>query len=179
LRSHRILQRLEAARDPANDPVAQKVSELFGRPETTRIPLNDELIAKAHRRKLLGNPPTSPDKYTIGDEVIWEALLASVRDDLIVVTRDRTYLSNEQILAREFRDSTQHNLLLVTTKVTEAVKMLGRIPPAKLIEEEDRIDDEEKCPECGGRGEFYGYEGSDGDEAAWFECTKCGYMEFV
>jgi hypothetical protein len=39
---------------------------------------------------LLGNPPSSPDKITIGDEVIWELLLAKLREDLIVVTGDGT-----------------------------------------------------------------------------------------
>lgn len=178
-KARNILHQIEAARDPANDPVAEKVTELFSRSETTRIPLTDDLIGKAHRRKLLGNPPASPDKYTIGDEVIWEALLARVRDDLIVITRDRTFLTNEQILAREFRAATGRELLLVTTKVTEALKKLGEIPPPKLVEEEDRISEEEKCPQCGARGDFFGYEGSDGDEAAWFECRACGYMEFV
>jgi len=39
--------------------------------------------------------------------------------------------------------------------------------------------DEETCPRCGQKGEVFGYEGSDGDEAAWFECPHCGYFSGI
>jgi hypothetical protein len=37
----------------------------------------------------------------------------------------------------------------------------------------------ESCPRCGQEGQTVGYEGSDGDEAAWFECPHCGFWEFI
>ena len=37
--------------------------------------------------------------------------------------------------------------------------------------------EEEQCPRCGQQGQTCGYEGSDGDEAAWFECQHCGLFE--
>ncbi len=36
--------------------------------------------------------------------------------------------------------------------------------------------DDGRCPNCGSTGEIYGYEGSDGDEFAWFECHTCGHF---
>jgi hypothetical protein len=38
------------------------------------------------------------------------------------------------------------------------------------------ISSEEICPKCGEKGEINGYEGSDGDEFHWFECSKCGHF---
>jgi hypothetical protein len=40
-----------------------------------------------------------------------------------------------------------------------------------------RPADEETCPRCGQLGNIFGYEGSDGDEFAWFECRHCGLFE--
>ena len=39
------------------------------------------------------------------------------------------------------------------------------------------IDDEEKCPNCGQKGEIFGYEGGDGDSFCWFECDHCGHFQ--
>jgi CheY-like chemotaxis protein len=46
-------------------------------------------------------------------------------------------------------------------------------------EQHRQMSDDEKCPQCGKQGEIVGYEGSDGDEACWFECQKCGYTELL
>jgi hypothetical protein len=43
----------------------------------------DEIIQKAHRRKLAGNPPTS-DSYSIGDEINWEIILANVKENMTI-----------------------------------------------------------------------------------------------
>ena len=45
--------------------------------------LTQKNIFYANNRKLLGNPPTSPDKHTIGDEIIWEMILENIKDDYI------------------------------------------------------------------------------------------------
>ncbi|MBD2071878.1 DUF4935 domain-containing protein [Leptolyngbya sp. FACHB-671] len=176
-KSQLVIQKLETAKKRNEDPVAQKFDAIFNHPSTTNIVLTDVLINKAYQRKLLGNPPTSDGKITIGDEVIWESLLSRVREDLIIVAQDKTYVDNLEVLASEFQSITNKKLLLVTEKVYEALRRLGEIPPPRLVEEEDRIDNEEKCPKCGARGEICGFEGSDGDEAAWFECNACGHIE--
>ncbi|MBC8726753.1 hypothetical protein F6X37_36380, partial [Paraburkholderia sp. 31.1] len=47
---------------------------------------------------MLGKPPTSPGKDTIGDELIWETLVACVKDDLIIVSGDKTFSNNIPVL---------------------------------------------------------------------------------
>lgn len=143
-KSSSIISRLEATKKRSEDPVAQKFDTIFNHPSTIQISLSNQLIEKAYQRKLLGNPPTSSDKITIGDEVIWEGLLSEVKEDLIIVTRDQTYVNNLEILEIEFKKITNNNLILVTGKVSEAFKKIGETPPPKLVEEEDRIDYEEK-----------------------------------
>ena len=174
-----IVNSLEAAKKRERDPVAIKFDMIFNHPSAIQIALSDRLIEKAHRRKLLGNPPTSSDKTTIGDEVIWEALLADVKEDLIIVTRDKTYINNLEILETEFQAVTRKKLILVTGKVSEALKKIGEIPPPRLVEEENRIEDEEICPSCGERGEISGFDGNDGDIAVWFQCFSCGHVEIL
>ena len=125
--------------DENTDPIARAVLNLYGDPEVNRINLKDVAIEKAHRRKLLGNPPCSPDKYTIGDEVIWELLL-ELKEDLIIVTTDSTYDDNFPILRDEYKDKTGRNLLLITDKLSEAVKKIGEIPPEELVSAEEKED---------------------------------------
>lgn len=80
---------------PSADPVYTKFLEVVGAKGVVVLPTTDLLVARAQRRKILGNPPNSPDKITVGDELIWEALLEGVRTiwslcratALLVVTR--------------------------------------------------------------------------------------------
>jgi hypothetical protein len=96
-------------------------------------------ISNAQTRKLLGNPPSSPDKHTIGDEVIWELLLTNLHDDLIVVTRDSTYEQNMPLLKQEYQQTTGgHKLLLVAKNLSEAVATIGKQPAPELIEAEQK-----------------------------------------
>jgi hypothetical protein len=118
------------------DPIAQKFLALVNNPVVLNLPLTDGAFALARKRKLLGNPPTSPDKYTIGDEVIWELLIGNLKDDLIIVTKDHTYYENLPLLQEEFQQRTGHQLRLVTENFSEALKALGEIPSAELIEAE-------------------------------------------
>jgi rRNA-processing protein FCF1 len=181
------------------DPVAQKFTAFISDPAVIRFGLTDAVIAAAHRRKLLGNPPSSPDKYTIGDEVIWEMLLANMQDDLIVLTRDHTFHENLSLLAEEFNKRTGRRLILVTRTLSEALKKVGEAPTQELIaiekEEAKRLDspplsefsqeqlknmlNREICPRCGKDGTIAGFEGSDGDGMDWFECRNCGLFEDI
>jgi hypothetical protein len=123
--------------DESSDPIAREVLALFADTAVQKFELDDAAIEKAHRRKLLGNPPCSPDKYTIGDEVIWELLL-KLREDLIIVTRDSTYDDHFPILRDEYKDKTGRNLLLITGKLSEAVQKIGEIPPEELLRAEEK-----------------------------------------
>ena len=127
---------LQVIEDDKKDPVAQKLFTIWADAAVTILEPSDELVDKAFRRKLLGNPPTSPDTYTVGDELIWELLLANMKEDLIVVTGDRTFLENKALLQGEFSLRTGKTLILITEKFSSALKAAGKIPSDKLIDVE-------------------------------------------
>lgn len=148
------------------------------------LPTTSESIGRAHQRKLLGRPPTSPDKHTIGNELIWETILAGAKSDLIVVSRDKAFLDNAALLKREFEVIDYRKLILVTPKLSEALAGAGQ-PSEKVKAAEDSIRAEPreahlhtKCSKCGGYLEETGYEGSDGDSAWWLYCPRCGHEVF-
>ena len=124
--------------DEKKDPVAQKFLALAADAAVTNLKLTDQAIDKAQRRKLLGNPPCSPDKYSVGDEVIWELLLEHLSEDLIVVTKDHTFHENISLLSEEYQQRTGRKLLLVTEKFSEALKTIGQAPTQELIEAEKK-----------------------------------------
>ena len=123
--------------DEKKDSVAQAILALSQDSAVKCFKLNQAVIATAHRRKLLGNPPSSPDKYTVGDEVIWEVLLANVKEDLIIVTDDETYPENFPLLAEEYHQRTKRKLLLVTERFDHALKAIGQTPTPDLVEAEE------------------------------------------
>ena len=92
------------ATDISLDPVNTAFEDLVR--VTTIYPITQKNIFDANNRKLLGNPPTSPDKHTIGDEIIWEMILENIKDDLIIVSRDKTISQNFSILKTEFESKT-------------------------------------------------------------------------
>src|SRR3989304_9214476 len=125
--------------DDKKDPVAQKLLALWTDPAVTILEPSDELVDKAFRRKLLGNPPTSSGKHTIRDELIWELLLANMKEDLVVVTGDRSFLDNKALLQEEFSSRTGRTLKDITEKFSSALKTAGKTPSEKLIKVEKQI----------------------------------------
>jgi len=125
--------------DDKKDPVTQKLFALWADAAVTILEPSDELVDKAFRRKLLGNPPTSPGKYTVGDELIWELLLANMKEDLVVVTGDRSFLDNKALLQEEFSSRTGKTLKDITEKFSSALKTAGKTPSEKLIKVEKQI----------------------------------------
>jgi len=124
--------------DEKKDPIAQKFLALAADAADPPLKLTDQAIDMAHRRKLLGNPPCSPGKYSVGDEVIWELLLGNMKEDLIVVTRDNTFHDNLSLLREEYQHRTGRTLLLVTDMFSKALKTIGQAPSKKLIEAEKK-----------------------------------------
>ncbi|MGI6510661.1 MAG: PIN domain-containing protein [Erysipelotrichaceae bacterium] len=123
--------------DPAADPVARAFRDLARDPAVRVFRRTEDLITRAHRRKLLGNPPKSPGTGTIGDEVIWETLLLNLKEDLIFITRDRTYRYHTAYLTEEYRERTG-GALTITDRVSDALKMTERPPSAALVRFEGR-----------------------------------------
>jgi hypothetical protein len=167
-----------------SDPVLVAFEKLVSSAKV--IGFNETLIERARRRKILGQPPTTPDKHTIGDELIWESLLTWKEDDLVLVTRDKSFLDNGAILKREFEATTGRSLVELTGSLASGLKATGQA--SEKIEEAEKklpksFDDEPfpadgKCLKCGAELEEMGYEGSDGDSAWWLECIKCRQLYF-
>jgi|APLak6261658528_1056013.scaffolds.fasta_scaffold03037_2 hypothetical protein len=171
-------------KDESRDIVLSEFNKLIK--ITSYIPTSDEQIERARRRKVLGRPPTSPDKHTIGDELIWEMLLERVQSDLIIVSRDKTFTENQSLLKSEFDCQGTRSLTLVTDSLSKAFEKMGK-PSAKVKAAEEIVNqerhaawqhDQTKCEKCDGVLEETGFEGSDGDEAWWLYCTKCGAEYF-
>lgn len=127
------------------DPICLAFTCLYSSPKSFKIEIDEKIFNLAHRRKLSGNPPSSPDN-TIGDEIIWESLLSSCREDLVIVSRDKTYSENFQFLKNEFSKDSGRQLIKVTESVTEALKLLDKTLPRKMEKAEKEHLREEYIP---------------------------------
>jgi glycerol-3-phosphate cytidylyltransferase-like family protein len=121
--------------NPSKDKIAVSFKELVDRAIVSRKiwSTDDEIIKNAQTRKLIGNPPTTIDRYSIGDEVNWEIVLRNVDEDIIVVSRDNTFYDNFSFLKKEFGKRTGHRLQGVIDRITDALKTVG-IRPGNGVE---------------------------------------------
>ncbi|WP_449439605.1 PIN domain-containing protein [Pseudomonas migulae] len=111
--------------EPGDDPVLDAYVDLTK--ICTFIETKEELINKAKTRKILGNPPTSPDRHSVCDELLWEELIHFCDDDLIIVSNDRTFTENKKILGDEFSKNNPGKHLKIVNSVSEALKILGTV----------------------------------------------------
>jgi predicted nucleic acid-binding protein len=121
--------------DPETDPVYTAFVGLFDDPEVITLERTESHVMRAHRRKLLGNPPKSERKETIGDEVIWEMLLELLEgldEDLILVTRDNTYRNHITYLKEEYTGRIGR-ILFVEDSVSAALDRMGIEPSEALL----------------------------------------------
>lgn len=81
--------------DPKQDYIYESFIKLWKSSNT--LLTTDDNINLAIKRKALGNPPGG-DKFSSGDEVIWETLINDLKCNLIVVSKDRTYIQNKEFL---------------------------------------------------------------------------------
>lgn|SRR5262245_52974604 len=130
--------------DEQEDPVAKGILALRDDKVVCYLPLSDDAFLRAQKRKLLGNPPRSQNTYTIGDEVIWELLLANLKEDLVVVTGDKTYEENFSLLSEEYHERTGCKLLRATKWLKEGMRAIGKEPTKELIEAEEREKKEQE-----------------------------------
>ncbi len=124
--------------DIQKDEIYQKYKDLHKRVKT--IPITDEILAVAWNRKISGNPPTS-DKYTCGDEIIWESLLAygsNSHCNLIIVSGDGTFTQNADFLKNEYRTKTKGKLDLCPN-IADALFQIGIELPQTVINAADNI----------------------------------------
>lgn len=120
--------------DPGTDPVYAAFQDIFEDPGVITIERTEAHVMRAHRRKLLGNPPKSERKETIGDEVIWEMLLELLEgldEDLILVTQDATYRNHITYLREEYGMRTGKTLFVVDS-ISAALARMG-IEPSEAL----------------------------------------------
>jgi predicted nucleic acid-binding protein len=127
----------EIINDTHKDSVFSEVTSLFQSKDVKIFEYDNDIIQKANKRHLLGQPPGT-DKVNICDEVIWEAILSNIDDDIIIVSRDGTYRDNYFYLNFEFKDKIDRELLKVCDKITEGIKLLGETVPPEIIELEGK-----------------------------------------
>lgn len=106
--------------------VKNQLIEFFEQVETNfEVLKRDEtMIHKAHNRKLIGNPPFSKNKGSVGDELIWETILDWGKDDIVIVSDDNTYKDHKLFLTREYKNITGHKMLAVEKALEDAKKHL-------------------------------------------------------
>lgn len=125
--------------DAQSDQIATLFERLLAAGDIIILEVNRDIVALANERKLRGNPPAS-DKYSVGDEISWELLL-TIKDDIVIVGRDSTYVRNVHFLKREFYKATGRTLT-VTDKITEALKMIGNAPAPDVVKiEEEQVEE--------------------------------------
>lgn len=107
----------------------------------------DRIVDKAFKRKCIGNPPTS-NKTTCCDEIIWEILLDSVKDNLIIISRDNTFKENSNFLCNEFKKITGKDLVIFSC-ISDAIRKIGEIPSDSLEYLENNIIVESELKEYG------------------------------
>nr|WP_232354931.1 PIN domain-containing protein [Pseudomonas aeruginosa] len=110
---------------PGDDPVLDAYDDLIK--ICTFIETKESLIVKAEMRKILGNPPTSPDRHSICDELLWEELIEFCDEDLIIVSNDKTFTENRKILKDEFSKAHPGKNLQIVKSVSDALRILGEV----------------------------------------------------
>ncbi|MBO9732599.1 MAG: DUF4935 domain-containing protein [Chitinophaga sp.] len=126
--------------DPSKDKVATAFKQLTDEAvkNDRLLYTTDEIIAKAQKRKLIGNPPSS-DKYSIGDEINWEIILSNLKEDIILVGRDNTYNDNFSFLRKDFHRGTGRLIYSKTTKITDAFQQIGVHLSKALVDAEEEL----------------------------------------
>ncbi|KAB8142953.1 hypothetical protein F8S13_11970 [Chloroflexia bacterium SDU3-3] len=177
---------LDSILDIKNDSFADKFYLLTNNNNVSVFPVTKTNIEAAKDRKALGNPPTSSNKYTIGDEVIWESILENIDDDLIIVTRDKTYIENIHILQEEFIKVTGKKLISVEQNISSALRKIGEIPSNSLIVEEENIRDDANvklgasfCPICNHSLVTIVNDEGNGKITIGVQCENCMYTNWV
>lgn len=175
----------EWQKDGTKDAVLAAFVALFEK--CTVYVTNPDHIDRAKTRKLLGMPPTSPDKHTIGDEVIWETLIDQIDDDIVIVSRDITFSENALLLSAYWSHVHKGKRLFVDSSLSDGLRRIGKtsatidkaeseiIVADEVKERRDRIS---TCPKCNGPMYWFGTEGSDSGEVSWLVCGNCGHEEF-
>lgn len=139
-----LIQKLREIKDSLErDIVYKKFCEFYKDTSIKIYHRTDDIIDKAYKRKLIGNPPVSKGQDTIGDQVIWETLLSNLDNDLIFITRDNTYKDHRTFLQNEFNQRTKKELS-IHENLSFALTKIGATPSKELLEVEKEIQRNEE-----------------------------------
>lgn len=128
-----LIEKLKKIKDDSDtDKVYTKFYELYNDSALTIYEKTDDIIDKAHKRMLIGNPPIDDEKNTIGDQIIWETLISNLKDDLIFITSDNTYGDHISFLKNEYKNKVGKELS-ITDKVSFALSKIKEKPSKELI----------------------------------------------
>jgi hypothetical protein len=130
---------------PEKDPIYSFFTDMVRECTKMNTILNttDEIIQRAHKRKLIGNPPTSSG-FSIGDEINWEIVCANLKENIILIGRDSTYTTNFSFLKRDFHRNTGCIITHLTDSITVALKEIGFAMSPGLEDLEQKMLDELK-----------------------------------
>lgn len=135
-----------------SDIVLNMFHKIVDNPETILYSHDDEVYQKALKRNHLGGVPRSEKSgdraLTICDEYIWETILAKSVYDICFITRDKTYLENKKILAKEYYNRTGKNIVFMET-ISDGLEYLGNkiSDYAKESEQISNLELKEECKE--------------------------------
>lgn len=121
--------------DPSKDYIYNGFIRIWKNKNT--IPIEACHIESATKRKVLGNPPGG-DKYSSGDEVNWEILISSLDCNLIIVSKDRTFVQNREFLRYEYQKRVGCELSICET-VSSAFSLLKITMDPNAAEAEDDV----------------------------------------
>ena len=129
----KLIEKLKKIKDDLDaDTLFTKFYELYNDSALTIYERTDDIIDRAHKRMLIGNPPIDMKKNTIGDQIIWETLISNLEDDLIFITSDNTYEKHISFLKNEYKNIV-HKELIVDNKVSFALSKIREKPSHELI----------------------------------------------
>ncbi|GBU25146.1 hypothetical protein R83H12_01786 [Fibrobacteria bacterium R8-3-H12] len=97
---------------------------------------SQEIINAARLRKEKGNPPSSGG--SIGDEIIWESLLAWGKDDIVILSKDKTWHDNKKFLEYEYEKRNNKKLLAIESELSKICELLN-------LEESNRLKEIENA----------------------------------
>lgn len=135
-----LIKEFQKLRDhPSEDLIFQFFMGLVDNRNIPKIKRTEKIIQKAYSRKLVGNPPTSKEKSSIGDEINWESLLSYIDDDLIIISRDKTFIEHKTFLIREFQSVKDKKNLGIFSDISEVFPLIEKKPSKELIKFEKEV----------------------------------------
>lgn len=171
----RLIEKLQKMKEDKDiDPVFESFLKLYNDSKITKYERNEDIIRKAHNRKLIGNPPRS-NKDTIGDEMNWEIILSNVKDDLVIIARDKTYNDHITFLKKEFKSKTNKELF-IDENISFALKKIGEIPSDELNKFEDEQSKKKKLKDLFPNEDFLGINDEDLND---IDIKDCRAFEFL